>query len=280
MTKKRLLASICLANSVLCPALTVFAADGARSKIAVVDAIELPERMEATRARLNDLLGEAVRKRGFDLIRPAEGPSCVDASCLPDFAKTSGATDVLIARGGRNGSYGYHVELRLWNAATGETAPAIADCSVCSGPQMTDSVAQAAGPLLDRVGARTPPPVVPPSAPTAVVPPSPVLVTPTKPAPSVTLEPSSGHRILGWSLLAAGGGAAVAGGILWSFDGKGTDCVGSSCKSTYRTEGEGIAFLAGGLIAAGVGAWLVLDSPHHDLAMMFGPSGAALAGVF
>ena len=282
MTTKRLLISICIANSVLGPARSAFAADGApaRSKVAVVDAIELPERMEATRARLNDLLGEAVRKRGFDLIRPAEGPACADASCLADLAKTSGATDVLIARGGRNGSYGYHVELRLWNAATGETVPAIADCSVCSGPQMTDSVAQAAGPLLDRVGSRTPPPAVSPPTPATAVAPSPVLVTPTNPPPSVRLEPLSGYRILGWSLVAAGAGAAVAGGILWSFDGKGTDCVASSCKSTYRTEGEGIAFLAGGLVAAGVGAWLVLDSPHRDLAMMFGPSGAALAGVF
>ena len=282
MTRKRLLVSLCFANFVLGPAWTAFAADGvpARPRVAVVDAIELPERMEATRARLNDLLGEAVRKRGFDLIRPAEGSSCADSSCLPDFAKTSGATDVLVARGGRNGSYGYHVEIRLWNAATGETAPAVADCSVCSGPQMTDSVAQAVGPLLDRVGVRTPRSVVPPPTPTAAVPASPVLVTPTNPPPSVTLESSSGHRIVGWSLLAAGGGAAVAGGILWSFDGKGTDCVGSSCRSTYRTEGEGIGLLAGGLVAAGVGAWLVLDSPHRDLAMMFGPSGAALAGVF
>jgi hypothetical protein len=72
----------------------------------------------------------------------------------------------------------------------------------------------------------------------------------------------------------------VTGGILWSFDGKGTDCVGSSCKSTYRTEGEGIAFLAGGLVAAGVGAWLVLESPHRDLSMTFGPSSVALAGAF
>jgi hypothetical protein len=282
MTKKRLPIYLCLANSVLGPAWTAFAADGpsARPRVVVVDAIELPDRMEATRARLEDLLGEAVRKRGFDLIPPAEGPPCADASCLPDFAKTSGATDVLIARGGRNGSYGYHVELRLWNAATGETAPAIADCSVCSGPQMTDSVAQAAGPLLDQVGARTPQPPVPPPAPIAVSPPSPVLINPTNSPPSVTLESASGHRILGWSLVAAGAGAGVAGGILWSFDGKGTDCVGSSCKSTYRTEGEGIALLAGGLVAAGVGAWLVLDSPHHDLAMMFGPSGAALAGEF
>jgi hypothetical protein len=282
MKRNRLLMSLCVANSVLGSAWTAFAADGApvRSKVAVVDAIELPERMEATRARLNDLLGEAVRKRGFDLIRPAEGPSCADASCLPDFAKTSGATDVLIARGGRNGSYGYHVELRLWNAATGETAPAIADCSVCSGPQMTDSVAQAAGTLLDRVGVRTPPPVVPPPVPIAAVPASPVLVTPTNPPPSVTLAPSSGHQVLGWSFLAAGGVAAAAGGILWSFDGKGTDCVGSSCRSTYRTEREGIGLLAGGLVAAGVGAWLVLDSPNRDLAMKFGPLGAALAGVF
>ena len=126
-----MLMSLCLANSVVGPASRASAADGppARPRVAVVDAIELPDRMEATRARLDDLLGEAVRKRGFDLIRPAEGPSCADAGCLPDFAKTSGATDLLIVRGGRNGSYGYHVELRLWNAATGETAPAIADCS-------------------------------------------------------------------------------------------------------------------------------------------------------
>ena len=154
MTTKRLLISICLANSVLGPAWTAFAADGApaRSKVAVVDAIELPERMEATRARLNDLLGEAVRKRVFDLIRPAEGPSCADASCLPDFAKASGATDLLIARGGRNGSYGYHVEA----PGSGTPLPArpcrrSADCSVCSGPR-DDRILWLTQPRHSRIG--------------------------------------------------------------------------------------------------------------------------------
>lgn len=285
MTRKCMLMTLCLTALVLSRAQALAAADapGVRPKVAVVNAVELPERMESTQARLRDLLEDAVRKRGFDIIRPAQAPSCTDASCLPDFAKANGVTDVLIARGGRSGAYGYHIELSLWNAATGEVVPAIADCAVCSGPQMTDSVAQAAGPLLDRVGIRPPPKAVPPAPPALSVRPvasPPVVESPANPASSDTIQPSSGRRILGWSLVAVGAGAAVTGGILWSFNGKGTDCVGSSCKSTYRTEGEGIAFLAGGLVAAGVGVWLVLESPHRDLSMTLGPSSVALTGAF
>lgn len=283
MPRDRLLFSLCFASSLVMLPRTGLAAEDVtvRPKVAVVNAVDLPERMEATRTQLRQALEDAVQKRGLDLIRPAVPTSCSDASCLPDFAKATGATAVLTARGGRNGSYGYHVEVSLWNAATGEVAPAVADCSVCSGPQMVDSVVKAVGPLLDGVrSARAsalppgPPPVVPP------VPP-PIVGIPTNPQGSATLPVHRGHPVLGWSLVAGGGLAAVAGGLAWSVDGKGTDCVGSSCKSTYRTEGEGIALLAVGLVGVGAGLWVALDPfGGRDLAMVVGPSGAVLAGRF
>lgn len=149
-----------------------------------------------------------------------------------------------MTRGGKSGSHGYHVDLNLWSAATGSSLPAVADCSVCTGPQMAEAVARAAGPLLDSMAAR--PPIVapppPPVSPPVPANPPPVLGNP--PVPSATLEPHSGRRIASWSLTGLGVASAAAGGIFWNVDGKGIDCVGSSCRNFYRTRGEGIASAA------------------------------------
>ncbi len=253
-----------------------------KPRVLVIDAVDLPERMEDTRAELRNLLDDAVRQHGFDLIHSSGAPSCADVTCLPAVAKTTGATDVLVTRGGRNGSHGYHVDLNLWSIATGSSVPAVADCSVCTGPQMAEAVARAAGPLLDSITARPPTATpAPPPAAVAPVPPNPAPVMGNPPGGSATLEAHTGRRIAGWSLVGLGAASAAAGGILWNLDGKGIDCVGSSCRNTYRTEGEGIAFVAAGVVGIGVGLWLALDPfGKHDVAVGVGPSGALLAGTF
>jgi hypothetical protein len=129
-----------------------------RPRVAVIDAVDLPERMEETRSKLRELLDAAVRQHGFDVIRPSEAPNCATKDCLGTFASNTGATDVLTVRGGRSGTRGYHVELSLWHAATGEARPAVADCNFCTGPQMADAVDKAAGPLLDDLPMSAPAP--------------------------------------------------------------------------------------------------------------------------
>jgi hypothetical protein len=283
MSRERILMSLIFYTVILAhPAASLAAGEtDPKPRVLVIDAIDLPERMEDTRAELRKLLDEAVRQHGFDLIRPEGAPSCADATCLPAVAKSTGATDILVTRGGRNGSHGYHVDLNLWSVASGSSLPAVADCTVCTGPQMAEAVARAAGPLLDSISARPPTaaPVPPPAAGPVPSNPAPVLGNP--PGASATLEPHSGRRIAGWSLVGLGAASAAAGGILWNLDGKGIDCVGSSCRNTYRTEGEGIAFVAAGVVGIGVGLWLALDPfGKHDVAVGFGPSGASFSGRF
>ena len=284
MSRERILMSLIFYTVILARPAAGLAASEAdpKPRVLVIDAVDLPERMEDTRAELRNLLEEAVRQHGFDLIRPGSAPSCADATCLPAVAKTTGATDVLVTRGGRNGSHGYHVDLNLWSVATGSSLPAVADCSVCTGPQMAEAVARAAGPLLDSITARPPTAApVPPPAAVAPMPSNPAPVLGNPPRGSATLESHSGRRIAGWSLVGLGAASAVAGGIIWNLDGKGIDCVGSSCKNMYRTAGEGIAFVAAGVVGIGVGLWLALDPfGKRDIAVGLGPSGALLAGRF
>lgn len=269
--------SLCLTTLVALPRTTLAAdATAPRAKVALVDAIDLPERMEETRGRLRELFETAARERGLDVVPPAGPLPCGDANCLAEVARATGATDLLVVRGGRNAGRDYHVELSLWQANTGEIIPAVADCSFCTGPQMAEAVAKAAHPLLDRivtrrVAAATQPP---PSAP-------PVVAAPAVPPPSDKLEPRRGRQIAGWSLVGLGAATAIAGGIIWNLDGDGTDCMGSICRNTYRTQGTGIALVATGVVGVGAGLWLALDPfGQRDVAVIVGPSGAVVAGRF
>jgi hypothetical protein len=245
------------------------------ARVALVDAIDLPERMDDTRARLRELVEQGIRERGMEVAVIPSTPTCIEPGCLPDLARAAGATDVLLARGGRTASRDYHIELSLWQAASGEIVPATAECSFCTGPQMADATAKAARPLLDRIGARRvvaaiPPPVRP--------------AQPTRPAaasPSDKLEPRHGRQMLGWSIVGLGAVSAGAGAFIWNLDGKGTDCLGATCRTMYRTQGEGIALVAAGIVGVGVGLWFAMDrSGQRNAAVTIGPSGAQLAGRF
>ena len=247
-----------------------------KTRMAVVEAIDLPDRMEETRSKLRDLLEASVRQRGFDLVRPPEGPACASRECLPTLAKSTGATDILLVLGGKSGSRGYHVELSLWHAATGEARPAVADCNFCTGPQMADAVDKAAGPLLNAV-----PTEAPPALPTPATAPPAVVLTPAVTPPPVKIEPHTGRRILGWSIAGAGVVLATVGGVIWHLDGEGTDCGTTGCRNTYHTRSEGIGFVAAGVVAAGAGLWLALGpAGNRGTTVTLGPSGAMLGGRF
>jgi hypothetical protein len=277
MPKDLIVMSACLTTTLLAfPAPSLAADATARGKVALVDAIDLPESMGETRVRLRELFEAAARERGLD-VGPSNGPPpCGDASCLPEVARGAGATDLIVVRGGRSADRDYHIELSLWQASTGEMVPAIADCTFCTGPQMAEAVTKAARPLLDRIVARrVAAPVQPPStAPT-------VVTTPVVTPPSDKLESRRGRRIAGWSLVGLGAATGIAGGIIWNLDGNGTDCVSSTCRNTYRTQGTGIALVATGVVGVGAGLWLALDPlGRRDVALTLGPSGAVVAGRF
>src|SRR5579863_1608545 len=123
--------------------------EGARPRVVVVNAVDLPDSLADIRAQLRTTLNDAVTKHGFDLA--PEAGACADRECLRVAAKTASASDVLVATGGRNDMRGYHIELRIWNVASDREDNAVAECNICAAAQMVESVQNAADPLLDRV---------------------------------------------------------------------------------------------------------------------------------
>ncbi len=123
--------------------------EAARPRVVVVNAVDLPDSLADIRAQLRTTLNDAVTKHGYDLA--PEAGSCADRECLKVAAVSAGASDVLVATGGRNDMRGYHVELRIWNIASDREDNAVAECNICAAQQMVDSVQNAADPLLDRV---------------------------------------------------------------------------------------------------------------------------------
>jgi hypothetical protein len=226
-----------------------FAAPGeaARPRVVVVNAVDLPDSLADIRAQLRTTLNDAVTKHGFDLA--PEAGSCADRECMKVAAKTAGASDVLVASGGRNDMRGYHIELRIWNVASDREDNAVAECNICAASQMVESVATAADPLLDRVptlhanlSATASLPPAPEPAPDATA--VPLVTAPATPA----AETKNPHRLLGWSLIGAGIVAGAVGGVLIAINGNHTDCNDQGHCSHERTT------LAGGLVAAGVSA--------------------------
>ncbi len=194
--------------------------EAARPRVVVVNAVDLPDSLADIRAQLRTTLNDAVTKHGYDLA--PEAGSCADRECLKVAAVSAGASDVLVATGGRNDMRGYHVELRIWNVASDREDNAVAECNICAAQQMVDNVQNAADPLLDRVPtlhANLSANAVPPAV---TVEPAPGAV-PLVAAPDQVPETKSRHRWLGWTLIGAGVAAGAASGILIAIDGSDFD---------------------------------------------------------
>lgn len=250
--------------------------EAARPRVVVVNAVDLPDSLADIRAQLRTTLNDAVTKHGYDLA-PQAG-SCADRECLRVAAVNSGASDVLVATGGRNDMRGYHVELRIWNVASDREDNAVAECNICAASQMVESVATAADPLLDRVptlhanlsAAALPPPVVTPAeAPPPIV---------TAPTPA---EAKPGRKWIGWSLIGAGIAGGAVSGYLFAINDNQTDCSATNgCIYHWSTVvpasiivGASAAAIAGGIVYLHY-----VGKDHADLALMLQPFGLTLGG--
>ena len=251
--------------------------DAARPRVVVVNAVDLPDSLADIRAQLRTTLNDAVTKHGYDLA--PEAGTCSDRECLRVAAVTAGASDVLVATGGRNDMRGYHVELRIWNVASDREDNAVAECNICAASQMVESVATAADPLLGRVptlhanlsATAIPPPVVGAPADVTAVP---ALATPT-PAPAAKGK----HRWLGWTLIGVGVAGGAASGILFAVNGD-TVCMAGKCIYERTTLVPGI-ITAGLSAAAIVGGVLLLYGKGEDqpgVALAIQPFGITLRG--
>ena len=261
--------------------------EAARPRVVVVNAVDLPDSLADIRAQLRTTLNDAVTKHGYDLA-PQAG-SCADRECLRVAAVNAGASDVLVATGGRNDMRGYHVELRIWNVASDREDNAVAECNICAAAQMVESVATAADPLLDRVptlhanlsATAIPPPVVaaPAEAPPAIV---------TAPVPTQEAKPA--RRWLGWSMIGTGVVGGAVSGYLFAISSHDTDCsigpppnalAGSGSCQNHWSNVIPASVLAGASVAAIAGGILYLHytgKDHADMALTIQPFGLALGG--
>ena len=251
--------------------------EAARPRVVVVNAVDLPDSLADIRAQLRTTLNDAVTKHGYDLA--PEAGSCADRECLKVAAVSAGASDVLVATGGRNDMRGYHVELRIWNIASDREDNAIAECNICAAQQMVDNVQSAADPLLDRVPtlhANLSTTAVPPAG---AVEPAPGAV-PLVAAPDQVPETKSQHRWLGWTLIGAGVAGGVVSGVLFAVNGNNTDCKASGCIYHWDTVVPA-SIVAGVSAAAILGGILYLHgkgTDRGDVALTIQPFGLTLGG--
>lgn len=266
------------------------AAPGAatRPRVVVVNAVDLPESLADIRSNLRSTLDGAVTRHDYDLA-PDAAP-CTDRECLKVAAQTAGATDVLVATGGRNNMRGYHVELRLWNVASDREDQAVAECNICAALQMVESVGTVAGQLLDRVpalhanlNAAAEPSATPVPVPAAPPPAAPAPVLVTSPAPDVT-APGTSRRWIGWTLIGAGVASGVASGVLFGINGQNGDCTVTSGVSYCAKDRHTLApaIVTAGVAAAGIAGGLVIllreSESHPGFSLGIQPLGVTLGG--
>jgi hypothetical protein len=250
-----------------------FAPSG-RPRVAVVNAVEFPANIPEVGAKLRDVMDAAVKQHGYE--QTPAGDACVDRDCLKGLALTTGATDVLVAVGGQNKLHGYHVELRIWNVASDRDDRSTAECNVCTGDQIVETVSGSVGQLLDRVPAlhasiaRLPAPAVVSRPPLVSLPP-----------PVATSFP----RWLPWTGVALTA-AGVAGGIwLLHLDNRWTCGTPmppqEACPNRYNTNTWGVLSLAGaGLVAAGTAYVFYRNETAGTAEVALSPAGMALQGSF
>ncbi len=248
----------------------------ARPKVIVVDAVDLPDSLADIRANLRGTLENAVTVHNYDL--GPDGGACADRECVKVAAAQSGATDVLIATGGRNEMRGYHVELRVWNVASDREDHAVAECNVCAALQMVETVKGVASALLDRVPtlhanlatAAPPPPAVPTGPP--------LITKAAPPAPRDTRA----RRLVGWSLIGAGVASGAASAVLFALHGHQKDCLpdGSNCVQEQHNLLPA-SITAGAAVAAIVAGIIVVHGANQDLqavTIAASPFGLTLGG--
>jgi hypothetical protein len=268
------LATTCLVVALAAPAARAEGTQIARPKVIVVDAVDLPDSLADIRANLRGTLENAVTVHNYDL--GPDGGACADRECVKVAASQSGATDVLIATGGRNEMRGYHVELRVWNVASDREDHAVAECNVCAALQMVETVKGVASALLDRIPTLHANLVT--AAPPPAVPTGPPLLTTTPPPPRDTRP----RKIVGWSLIGAGIASGVASGILFGINGQTGDCLpnGTNCvRERHTLLPAGIT--AGAAVAAIAAGIIVIHGANEDLqsvTIAASPFGLTLGG--
>ena len=252
------------------------AAAGEAPSIVVIEAISLPEHLDAFHARAREAIAGVVERAGW---RPIEGgaTACRDAACAAELARGAGAAFVLIADG-KYRTGGYDLRVQLWNGR--EMVADQASCEDCTGPEFVTRLGGMVAPLVEtekKKLAFAAAPVPTPAAP----------LVQTAPTPA---DGSRGRALLaplGWAAVVGGVAAAAAGGYLLWADGRLENCVDTSagtrvCSRERVTHG-GLPLVIGGAGLAALGAGVLIYrhvSAPAELSVRVGPAAFALSGSF
>jgi hypothetical protein len=165
----------------------------------------------------------------------------------------------------------YTLHLEMLDRKTGSVVASREDrCEICTESEAFETANTAASTLKAMVFKRTggapgatpgSKPAGPPLASAVPAPPATTIAAPGATL-SATATPTASerHTALGWTGVASGLAAGVAGAILIGIDGNGTcpDYPAKACPNEFQTRAGGIALVAGGVVAVAAGVLALL----------------------
>jgi hypothetical protein len=255
-------------------------------RVAVVEVrkLRLPEKLGADLVR--QAAEDGARRAGAKTLDDGrDGAACRDEACWLQVAEFSGATHVLIVDAEYD-RLAYALSVILWSATDREPRPAAtAECTTCPAKDLLAKVTDLSARVVTTERARqiaattTPEPEAHPGPSTGI-----------PPGVHTNASPDAAHAgaspMLAYGLAGTGAALVTAGVILWTTDGRRSDCeadpAGGSrvCVDTLKTKAIALPLALAGL---GVGLWGGYEwsrLSRASVTVTLGPGVVTLGGRF
>jgi hypothetical protein len=253
--------------------------------IVILDGLALPDHMSEVHERIRSALDSAASTSGRQVV-PGIGPGwCASADCFRAVGAASGAREIMAVSGSRNETEGWRIAIEVRGSDGVVRGRREGGCDVCSGGDLVASAGALATSVLALVGSgaadhAATAPLVSTRAPGAPE------IPPGRTSSNGSTPMATNNLSRNVAIVGVGVAGAVAGGLLWWLNGRGSDCEtdpigGSRCPAEYRTARFGIPILAGGAAIALAGVILIAREPgSRSAALGLGPGALVLAGRF
>lgn len=223
----------------------------------------------AERDRLLSAIQAGLRAAGCQAdSATAPSESCTSVACWKNLAVTNQASDILLVTGGYR-ELGWSMAFEHRSASGAKVGSEKESCDACPFDAMLEKARATAQHMAETDGSEG-------DAPVGTHPESNPMVT----APVTSADES---RPIWPIFLMAGGGAALAGGIVFmAINGHDTDCSQDSCLRRYKTMTPGLILGGVGLAAVAVGIWqyVAWQPAGTAVSLRLGPGHISLAGGF
>jgi hypothetical protein len=241
----------------------------------------------AEQDRLLGAIQAGLRAAGCEVVSASpRSENCTSAVCWTKLAAASTATDILLVTGGYK-DLGWSMVFEHRSGATGARVGSEREsCEACPFDAMLEKARITAQHMAetDRTEADVvvSQPVTGPSA--SSNPPAPAATeAESNPLTSMPVTSADEGRPIWPIFLMAGGGAVLAGGIVFmAINGRDTDCSQDSCLRRYQTMTPGLILGGVGLAAVAVGIWqyIAWQPAGTAVSLRLGPGHISLAGGF